>query len=624
MIDYPAIARLLADPSPEAMRGMSGDTLVEYDRLLTVTGGAPKPLRRWQGECLPRALCALESRQNGVIVATTGAGKSVLLAELIRRWRETHPESEGTIVVTTPSVQLVEQLGTTLAEWLGPGVVGRYYTKAKQWKRPVVVACNASVVTLSAVLAENGRGVAVWIADEMHKAVGAWAEADAVEGEDPADDVIADRLGAGRRIGLTATPFRSVEEQRISLFTEVVYRYSPADALRDGVIVPWRFVPWDDDEVEVDEACIPMILALGDRAARGPGVVNASDIGDAEEYALTLSAAGIEARPIHSRMPEGTRKANLAALFAGEIDCLVHVSMLVEGVDLPALRWGCLRRPVGARVRFIQELGRYLRAFPGKSEAIILDPNALESKFQITYEAALGWVEPAIEVPEPEPVDPMKEAPDKEPRSVLTARVHCLARYIRQLHQALIAEGVCEAAERRAGGWRNEEVSPKQAAALVGMVRVSARLGTDHRAALGKLAVSPVLTRGLASDAFDLLRALQKLKAGQRAWEPALTISIPPDHAFEAVVQSCFVGAALADGWAAVTVTMDGVRLFGAARPVKEGDTVEALRASGDKLARERYGAKDVRSAPLADDGARREIEGKRAPAMFGPQWARA
>lgn len=585
-----------------------------------------KPLRRWQEAAVPLALVALEAKQNGVIVATTGAGKSVLLAELIRRWRESHPDSEGTIVVTTPSVQLVEQLGTTLAEWLGPGMVGRFYTKAKQWKRPVVVACNASVVTLSAVLREHGRNVSVWIADEMHKAVGAWAEADAVEGEEPADDVIADRLGAGRRLGLTATPFRSVEEQRISLFTEVVYRYSPADALRDGVIVPWRFIPWDDDEVEVDEACIPMILALGDRATRGPGVVNASDIGDAEEYALTLSAAGIEARTIHSRMPVRAREANVAALRDGLIDCLVHVSMLVEGVDFPWLRWGCLRRPVGARVRFIQELGRYLRAFPGKSEAIILDPNALESKFQITYEAALGWVEPAPEVEVEEPADPMKETPETEPKSVLTARVHCLARYVRQLHQALIAEGVCGATERRAGDWRNEDASPKQAEALAKMVAVAARLGPDHKAALSRLAGCAILTRGLASDMFDLMQSLQKLTKGTRSWEPALVVSIPPDHAFEVPVRPCFVGCALADGWASVTVTLDGIKLYGGARPAKDGDTLEALRASGDKLARERYGARVVQSAPLADDGARREIEARRAGVapMFGPQWARS
>ena len=125
---------------------------------------------------------------------------------------------------------------------------------------------------------------------------------------------------------------------------------------------------------------------------------------------------------------------------------------------------------------------------------------------------------------------------------------------------------------------------------------------------------------------FDLLKALQKLKAGQRSWEPALVVSIPPDHAFEVPLRPCFVGCALADGWASVTVTLDGIKLYSGARPVREGDTLEALRASGDKLARERYGARVVQSAPLADDGARREIEARRAGTapMFGPQWARS
>jgi len=614
VIDYPAIARLLADPTPAILAGMDEETAMEYERLLLAGDHPPKPLRRWQAEALPRALCSLEARQNGVIVATTGAGKSVFLAELIRCWRQTHPAD--VIVVTTPSVQLVEQLGTTIAEWLGPGIVGRYYTKAKQWKRPVIVACNASVVTLSEVLREAGREVGVWIADEVHKAVGATFEADQVEGEDPADDVIADRLGAARRIGLTATPFRSVEEQRISLFAEVVYRYSPADALRDGVIVPWRFVPWDDDAVEVDEACIPMIHALGTREQRGPGVVNASDIGDAEEYALTLSANGIEARTIHSRMPAKTREANVAALRDGMIDCLVHVSMLVEGVDYPWLRWGCLRRPVGARVRFIQELGRYLRAHPGKTEAIILDPNALESKFQITYEAALGWVEPAEEVEqvEEEPPDPMKEAPDKTPKSVITARVHCLARYVRQLHQALIAEGVCEAAERLAGGWRLEDASPKQRQALVKMVRVSNRLGTTHRAALGKLAGCQILTRGLASDMFDLLKALQKLKSGERAWEPALVVPVPPEIAFEEVTAPVFIGAAMSEQGTALAIIRNGMPVFCRARQAKRDDEMGALLNRAREMCTGGVFAFTVRSdmvvhSPDADAKAAQEIK---------------
>lgn len=629
MIDYPAIYRLLTLGDPADMRGMSAESLVEYDRLSTVADRAPKPLRRWQGEAMPRALAALEAALPGVVVATTGAGKSVFLAELLRCWRTTHPDD--VIIVTTPSVQLVQQLGTTLAEWLGPGVVGRYYTKAKQWKRPVVVACNASVTALAAVLQAHGRAVSVWVADECHKtASAAFLAAEDESAEPVASEQVADVLQSARRIGLTATPFRSNTDERIGLFSEVVYRYSPADALRDGVIVPWRFVQAETEGEDVDAACIAMIHALGSREQRGPGVVDAVSIEDAEGYAAQLVAAGIEARVIHSRQPDGAKAAAIEALRTGQICCIVHVSMLVEGVDLPWLRWGCFRRPVGARVRYIQHLGRYLRACQGKTEAVILDPCGLEQRFRVTYEEALGWQPPAEDEPdaveEPEPDDPTKEGADKEPRQVLTARVGSLARYVRQLHGALVAEGVAEKGDRKPGAWRNEPPSSKQTDALARMVRVAARLGPVHRAALGRLAGSPVLTKGLASDAFDLLVAVKTLKGGE-VWTPAVPVQVPPDHAFDAVEMPVYVGVALVDGIAAMALVRDGATLFAGARPAKDGDTVEALYTRGEELARTDHAATSTRRAHGADQAAiiaeqrayaRRDQE---RPA-FGPRWA--
>lgn len=629
MIDHPAVYRLLTLGDPADMRGMSPESLVEYSRLSTVADRSPKPLRRWQAEAMPRALAALECALPGVVVATTGAGKSVFLAELIRCWRTTHPDD--VIVVTTPSVQLVEQLGTTLADWLGPGIVGRYYTKAKQWKRPVVVACNASVTALAAVMHAHGRGVAVWVADECHKtASDAFLAPTDDGGSLPDAEQVADVLQSARRLGLTATPFRSNTDERIGLFSEVVYRYSPADALRDGVIVPWRFVQAAEEGQDVDAACVEMIRALGSRLQRGPGVVDAVSIEDAEAYAAVLVAAGIEARVIHSRQPDGAKAAAIEALRTGVICCIVHVSMLVEGVDLPWLRWGCFRRPVGARVRYIQHLGRYLRAHPGKTEAVILDPCGLEQRFRVTYEEALGWQPPAEDEPEVveevEEDDPLKEGPDKEPRQVLTARVGSIARYVRQLHGALVAEGVADKSDRKPGAWRNEPPSEKQVSALSKMVRVSARLGPLHRAALGRLAVSPVLTKGLASDAFDLLIAIKGLKGGE-VWTPAVPVAIPPDHAFDAVEVPVYVGVAMVDGFAAVALVRDVVTLFCRARGVKDGDTVESLFARGEEMARADYAATSTRRATGSDQAAivaekeayRRRGEGRPA---FGPQWA--
>lgn len=567
---------------------------------------APLKLRKWQGDALPLALDSLEAMNHGAIVATTGAGKSIFLAALLLEWRKRHGPGEGAVVVTTPSKKLVEQLHATLAEHLGGHIVGKFFTASKQDQREVVVCCNASVKNLAGRLRRAERPVAVWIADEMHKTESKQFKAKAEEiDEDPdADETVAVAvLEPVRRLGLTATPFRSNEKERIQLFDSVVYRYPPAEALRDGVIVPWRIVPWGDDRpvVEVDEACATLIKELGDRATRGPGVTNARTIEDAEDHCVYLARHGLTALPIHSGLSKAEQAANVEALRTGQIDCLVHVNMLVEGVDYPWLRWGCLRRAVGARVRFIQELGRYLRASEGKVDAAILDPNNLFDTFGVSYEEALGWAEPESgEEKEKREKEAEEEAEmlDSEPEKRYVARTTALSRYVRQLHLALIAEGVCSPGKTFPGGrWEVEPASEKQIGALRKMVKVAARLGPDHRAALGRIADTPgVPTKKIASSLLDLLHGVRKLPGGE-VWKCPVPVPIPPDVAFERVADpKAYVGAAMRGGWSAVAIVRDRELLFCAARPSRRGDTWATLAQSGAAHAIKAFGATAIAS----------------------------
>lgn len=552
-------------------------------------------LRRWQEEALPLALAALEERRNGVVVATTGAGKSVFLAALLLRWRAMHPASEGVVVVTTPTRKLVEQLSDTLAEHLGPGVVGRYYTRAKQHRREVVVCCNPSVPALVDALA--GRVVGAWIADECHR-----TESDEMrtvqteddEGGDLDEARIEAVLRADRRLGLTATPFRSLAHERLSLFTEVVYRYPPADAKRDGVVVDWRPVPWTGEEkIPIDEACLQMIAALG--RDRGPGVVNAATIADAEAYTGVLTRAGYRAEPIHSRMGRAAQEGAIGRLRDGELDMLVHVSMLVEGVDFPWLRWLCLRRPVNARVRFIQEVGRVLRSYPGKTEAVLLDPHGLFEQFQITYDAALGWEEP----PAPGEADERKAAEEKDPKVKYTRQLGDVGRYIRYLWMALVAEGISTADVPMGGvGWRDHEVSPKQAAALHRLMKLRLRAAPDHAEAIAKVCrKAEELNKGAASDAMNLLLGLGKLASGT-VWTPATPIAIPDDEAFNLSAPRdlrTFVAAAMSrEGFAAGVVLQRGNVVWSAVRRREPRDTWASLTRTAVQIAVDKHGATDV------------------------------
>lgn len=293
---------------------------------------------------------------------THNSGKSVALTEVIRLTESVMPRGEC-IVVTTPTQDLVKQLSKTIAARIGDRAVGVYYGARKQPGRRVIVACNPSLTGLIVDLAARGRVVRLWIADECHRT------------EAPGFMAALPELAPRFRIGFTATPFRSADDESLSMFDSIAYRYDIMQALRDGVLVPWQFVHLRDEDLAdnptTNQACMRMIR----EHTEGPGVVSANGIKDAEEYASELTAEGIPAAAVHSKLKPAEVAGRLEDLRLGRLRCVVHVALLVEGVDLPWLRWLCFRRPRSADIAAIQEIGRGLRTHPGKTECVVLDPH---------------------------------------------------------------------------------------------------------------------------------------------------------------------------------------------------------------------------------------------------------
>ena len=157
----------------------------------------------------------------------------------------------------------------------------------------------------------DGRGWGLVRIDEGHR-----SEAAGVRGAVP-------QIKPWGVVGFTATPFRSVPRETISLFSALWYRYDITDAVRDGVLVRPRVERWGGESgTLIDDACIEMIAQHGD----GPGIVSATSIQDAEDYADRLSSEGISAEAIHSQLTRTEQDARLDRLKAGEVRCLVPVS----------------------------------------------------------------------------------------------------------------------------------------------------------------------------------------------------------------------------------------------------------------------------------------------------------
>lgn len=427
--------------------------------------------------------------------AVMGSGKSVLIAEVCA-------SGKGRVVITVPTVALVDQLAATVGARC-PGEVGRYYTHAKESGKRITVCCLPSLPML---VAEPGfTSPALWVADEAHKSECATVL-----------DAYA-FLKPSTALGFTATPYRTKRTEDLSLWDTCVYEYSAADAFRDGVVVRPRLVHWEGGQVPVDTAAVDLCLKQV-----GPGLVNAANIDDAEAFAARLTREGLPAAAVHSKQSRESQADTMARLRDGKLRAVVHVNMLSEGVDFPWLQWLCMRRAVGSRVRFCQEVGRILRAHPGKTAATLIDLHDLFDGFGLTYEAMLAGsaAEKGDSQEKPE-VDRAAIEIALLKDEVLIKRIVAWRRYLRQLYLAMLSEGVVE--QKVAGtSWRALEPSDKQRDAVrhavAGLLR-DTTVPIEHRKALADVAANAQhLKRGDVSDLLSVGFALRDRRKERLPW----------------------------------------------------------------------------------------------------------
>lgn len=88
--------------------------------------------------------------------------------------------------------------------------------------------------------------------------------------------------------------------------------------------------------VGTDGQLADLLARVRARAARAErALVSAPSKRDAEDVSAWLSAQGVRSGWMHSALDATERADVLAKLQAGELECLVGVNLLREGLDLP-------------------------------------------------------------------------------------------------------------------------------------------------------------------------------------------------------------------------------------------------------------------------------------------------
>ena len=330
-------------------------------------------LRDYQDDGISRARAAYAAGHRHVLlVAPTGAGKTtafcyIILSAMARRRRS---------VVVAHRRELIDQASERLDDYgIEHGVI---MAKHKRWRPEAPVQ-----VTSLDTWRWRGAGEVPFdfiVIDEAHRALGAGYV-----------KLVATYPKAWV-LGTTATPYRGDGRGLGAAFDIMVRMASIRDLIDRGYLVrPRIFAPSAPDLVGVhtrhgeyveeelaarcDRADLigDMVVHWRKLAAGRPSIGFAVNVQHSQNCAAAFAAAGIEAVHIDASTPLDVRKVVLGRLRAGEPIVVWNVGILTEGTDLPPVSCIIQARPAKSRCFYVQTGGRGLRAYPGKTDCIMLD-----------------------------------------------------------------------------------------------------------------------------------------------------------------------------------------------------------------------------------------------------------
>ena len=363
-----------------------------------------------------RIEAAFRSCQSVMVQMPTGTGKTVLLAEQVKR--EERRVKNPCVWIVVHRRELVEQIKETLDTMLNS------YSSTPDTTTSLLSDDSRikvmSIQWLSRHYQEMEEIPSLIVIDEAHHAVAKTYKE------------VMDAFPESKKLGLTATPCRLTRRGFTDLFDVLLQSWSAKKFIADGWLSlydymsiredseDWRLVNSlkkrgaDGDfslrEMSEKMNVLPSIERLCDTvmryAANKKGITYAIDIAHAEHIAEAYRQHGINAVAISSKTPleerkaiierfkgtsidskpnyasrgltkplgtENSDKADTAIEQMSNIQVLVNVDLFGEGFDCPDVEFIQLARPTLSLAKYLQQVGRGMRVFEGKKYCLILD-----------------------------------------------------------------------------------------------------------------------------------------------------------------------------------------------------------------------------------------------------------
>lgn len=184
--------------------------------------------------------------------------------------------------------------------------------------------------------------------------------------------VLLARVGDVPLTGYTATPQRADGRAMGDAFDEIVRVVTYRELLQRGQIVPCDVLR-PSVHTGMDLAQDPVDAYMAHAAKRQGAFMFMRDVDTANRSVYGLRSRGVAAAVIHHETSDANRKRHLDDLRSGDLRVIVNAYTMTEGVDAPNVDTVILARNCEHAGAYVQMTGRALRAYHGKSRALLVD-----------------------------------------------------------------------------------------------------------------------------------------------------------------------------------------------------------------------------------------------------------
>lgn len=323
-------------------------------------------------------------RGNPLVVAPTGSGKSVIIADTCRHITETWGDQKVLVISDTQDILLQNYKAL---QRQNPGKkIGLYSAGLKcRTIEDITIAGIQSIYDKPDLFEEFD----LIIVDEAHS-----ISLDSVSRYRKLFSVLRRPV-----VGFTATPYRLgtgyLHLGKDAFFDDIVYTIRIKTLQEHNPPILCKITCKDADEKmdaskvkkQAGDFIISELSLAFDRRAITERIVEeltqykhtrkkwlayAIDIDHCDHICEIMNEYGISAKVVHSRMIEDRRKV-IQDFKDGKFQCLISVAMLTKGFDVPDVDLIALMRPTASPNLHVQIIGRGLRVAKGKTDCLIKD-----------------------------------------------------------------------------------------------------------------------------------------------------------------------------------------------------------------------------------------------------------